>query len=71
LCIQSESDGSILWACLDHEVTRVGFALPEKLWAEFGATITREDVIQKAKKALQPFTLEFKSVDWWTVYSVG
>lgn len=52
-------------------IMNVGFALPEKLWAEFGATITREDVIQKAKKALQPFTLEFKSVDWWTVYSVG
>ena len=69
--IESRSHGSILWACLDHGVTRVGFALPEKLWEEIGANITREDVIREAQKALQPFTLEFKTVDWWTVYSVG
>ncbi len=69
--IESKSHGSILWACLDHGVTRVGFALPEKLWAELGANITQNDVIQEAKRALHPFTLEFKTVDWWTVYSVG
>lgn len=69
--IESRSHGSILWACLDHGVTRVGFALPEKLWEEIGANICREDVIREAQKALQPFTLEFKTVDWWTVYSVG
>lgn len=69
--IESRSHGSVLWACLDHGVTRVGFALPEKLWEEIGANITREDVVREAQKALQPFTLEFKTVDWWTVYSVG
>ncbi len=69
--IQSQSHGSVLWASLDHGVTRVGFALPEKLWEEIGANISLEDVIREAQKALQPFTLEFKTVDWWTVYSVG
>ena len=69
--IESQSHGSILWACLDHGVTRVGFALPQKLWEAVGAKISREDVIREAQKALQPFTLEFKTVDWWTVYSVG
>ena len=69
--IESQSHGSILWACLDHGVTRVGFALPEKLWEEIGANITRADVIREAQEALQPFTLEFRTVDWWTVYSVG
>lgn len=69
--IQSPSHGSILWACLDHGATRVGFALPEELWERLGADITKEDVITEAQKALQPFTLKFKSVDWWTVYSVG
>ena len=69
--IQSASHGSVLWACLDHGRTRVGFVLPEKLWKERGESITRDDVIGEARKALQPFTLEFKSVDWWTVYSVG
>ena len=72
LCgIESSSHGSVLWACLDHGRTRIGFAFPEKLWKEIGANITKEDVIREAKKALQPFTLEFESVDWWTAYSVG
>ncbi|KAM0805835.1 FAD binding domain-containing protein, partial [Usnea florida] len=69
--ITSQSHGSVLWACLDHGVTRVGFALPEKLWDEIGADISEDDVIREAQKALQPFTLEFRTVDWWTVYSVG
>ena len=69
--IDSPSHGSVLWACLDHGITCVGFALPEKLWEEIGANISQEDVIQEAQKALQPFTLEFKTVDWWTMYSVG
>ena len=69
--IQSESHGSVLWACLDHGATRVGFALPEELWARLGTKITRDDVVCEAKKAVQPFTLEFKSVDWWTVYAIG
>lgn len=66
--IQSASHGSILWACLDHGRTRVGFALPGELWESRGS---QADVIAEAQKALQPFTLEFESVDWWTVYSVG
>ena len=72
LCgIESPSHGSVLWACLDHGATRVGFAMPEKIRKEIGANISREDVIREAQKALQPFTLEFKTVDWWTMYSVG
>ena len=69
--IQSASHGSILWACLDHGRTRVGFALPIGLWEKMGSDITQADVIVEAQKALQPFSLEFESVDWWTVYSVG
>lgn len=69
--IDSPSHGSVLWACLDHGITRVGFAFPQKLWIAKGANITQEDVIQEAKKALQPFSLEFETVEWWTAYSVG
>lgn len=68
--IQSASHGSVLWVCLDHNATRVGFSIPDTCWpAE--KEITQDDVIQEARKALEPFTLEFKSVDWWTVYSIG
>ena len=69
--IQSSSHGSVLWACLDHGRTRVGFALPPELWEEKGAKISQEEVIIEAQKALQPFTLDFETVDWWTVYSIG
>ncbi|KAL8702861.1 MAG: hypothetical protein Q9201_003974 [Fulgogasparrea decipioides] len=69
--IESVSHGSVLWACLDHHRTRVGFAFPEKLWRQRGANLTQEDVVQEAKRAVQPFTLEFECVDWWTAYSVG
>lgn len=72
LCgVESKSHGSVLWACLDHRRTRVGFAFPQKLWEEKGASLTQEDVVAEAKKALEPFTLEFETVDWWTAYSVG
>lgn len=72
LCgIDSPSHGSVLWACMDHNITRVGFAYPKKLWEDKGAKLTQEDVVEEAKKALQPFTLEFETVDWWTAYSVG
>ena len=69
--VESTSHGSVLWACLDHGRTRVGFAYPKKLWEEKGAQITQEDVIREAKLALRPFTLDFVTVDWWTAYSVG
>lgn len=64
------SHGSIIWACLDNSATRIGFSLPDTCWL-VGKEITQDDVVQEARKALKPFTLEFKSVDWWTVYSIG
>lgn len=69
--LDSPTHGSILWACLDHGTTRVGFALPPAVWAAHGRGITQESVIAEAKKAVRPFSLEFEDVEWWTVYSVG
>ncbi|KAL8779381.1 MAG: hypothetical protein Q9194_001478 [Teloschistes cf. exilis] len=69
--IESASHGSVLWACLDHHITRIGFAFPPTLWAQKGAQLTQNDVVAEAKKALQPFSLEFERVDWWTAYSVA
>ena len=54
--IESPSHGSVLWACLDHGRTRVGFAFPQKLWETKGAQLTEEDVVEEAKKAMRPFT---------------
>ncbi|KAI4194618.1 MAG: hypothetical protein LQ350_007673 [Teloschistes chrysophthalmus] len=69
--IESASHGSVLWACLDHHITRIGFAFPPTLWTQKGAQLTQEDVVAEAKEALQPFGLEFERVDWWTAYSVA
>ena len=69
--LDSATHGSILWACLDHGITRVGFALPPPIWDQYGHGITQEVVIAQAQEALRPFLLEFDSVDWWTVYAVG
>ncbi|KAL8867747.1 MAG: hypothetical protein Q9174_005460, partial [Haloplaca sp. 1 TL-2023] len=67
--IESASHGSVLWACLDHRRTRIGFAFPPRLWQEKGAQVTEDDVVAEAKKAVKPFALEFETVDWWTAYS--
>ena len=69
--VYSKSHGTILWACLDHGRTRVGYLLPAKLHEELEGDITQDVVIREAKKALEPFTLEFEVVDWWTAYAVG
>ncbi|MDI1488122.1 MAG: hypothetical protein OHK93_007396 [Ramalina farinacea] len=71
IIIQSHSHGNVLWACLDQGVTRIGFSFPEHLYKTLGAKISKEDVIHEAKKALEPFTLSFSRIDWWTAYSVG
>ena len=71
IIIQSRSHGNVLWACLDHGVTRIGFSFPEHLYRTLGAKISKDDVVSEAKKALEPFTLSFSRIDWWTAYSVG
>ncbi|KAL8687942.1 MAG: hypothetical protein Q9224_005012, partial [Gallowayella concinna] len=69
--LDSPTHGSILWASLDHGSTRVGYALPPAIWTQYGRAITLDVVIAEAKKALQPFELEFDQVEWWTLYSIG
>lgn len=69
--LDSPTHGSILWACLDHGSTRIGFALPPHIWEQHGRNITQDIVMAQAVEALRPFFLEFDSVEWWTLYSVG
>ncbi|PCG99406.1 Monooxygenase, FAD-binding [Penicillium occitanis (nom. inval.)] len=71
LSIESEAHGNVLWMALDHGRTRIGFALPQKLFEKYGTDLTEEQAKEEAKKALAPFKLEFEHVDWWTLYSVS
>ena len=66
--IESPVYGHVLWMCQDHGRTRIGFSLPPALADRFGTDITEAEVRQAAKEAVAPFSLEFETVDWWTLY---
>lgn len=68
--IESPTHGNVLWAALDHGVTRIGFAFTaerQKAYPEFN----KEAAVKEAIASVKPFKLRFKQVDWFTVYSVG
>lgn len=41
------------------------------MYGEDGSGLTNEIIMETARKAVHPFTLEFESLDWWTVYQIG
>ena len=68
--IESPTHGNVLWAALDHGATRIGFAFTaerQKAYPEFN----EEAAVAEAIASVKPFSLRFKQVDWFTVYSVG
>jgi phenol 2-monooxygenase len=68
--IESPTHGNVLWAALDHGGTRIGFAFTaerQKSYAEFNEAAA----VAEAIASIKPFSLTFKQVDWFTVYSVG
>jgi len=68
--IESPTHGNVLWAALDHGATRIGFAFTierQKAYPEFNEAAA----VAEAIASVRPFTLKFKQVDWFTVYSVG
>lgn len=65
---ESKEYGNVLWNPSDIGRTRVGFVCPDRL---FGEPPTAEMLIEEAKRAVQPFTLKFVELDWWTIYSIG
>jgi phenol 2-monooxygenase (NADPH) len=68
--LESPTHGNVLWVSLDHGRTRVGFALSAALLEKYGEHLTQEEIIEEAKAAVKPFSLEFTSVDWYSVYAV-
>jgi phenol 2-monooxygenase len=68
--IESPTHGNVLWAALDHGATRIGYAFTAeraKAYVEFD----EEAAVKEAVAAVKPFSLDFKQVDWWTIYIVG
>ena len=69
--IESQRHGNVLWIAEDHGRTRIGFALPTEVYEKHGKHMTEEVVKAEAMIALAPFELEFITVDWWSLYSIG
>ena len=66
--IESKNFGNVLWVALDHGRTRIGFSLNAGLYKKYGDKMTEAQVVEEAKASVAPFSLHFKSVDWYTVY---
>ncbi|MCJ1290926.1 hypothetical protein MMC34_002468 [Xylographa carneopallida] len=69
--IESRQHGNILWVAVDHGRTRIGYSIPPEVYKKHGEHITEDVVKEEAVKALAPFELEFVTLDWWTLYTIG
>ena len=72
--IQSANDGSLL--VIPREggyLVRIYVELTKLDVGErvAGRNITVDDVIAKARRILNPYTLEVKEIAWWSVYEIG
>lgn len=68
--IESPTHGNVLWAPLDRGATRIGFAFtPERQNAY--SIFDEAAAVKEAIAAVKPFSLSFKEVHWFTIYSVG
>ncbi|KAI4232760.1 MAG: hypothetical protein L6R40_007306 [Gallowayella cf. fulva] len=69
--IETQSHGNVLWAPMDHGRTRIGFPFTSRMQEKYGDSVTQADIELEAVEALRPFELQFRTADWWTIYSVG
>ncbi|KAJ6789981.1 hypothetical protein PWT90_02937 [Aphanocladium album] len=67
--IESTHHGSVLWAKLDCDAHRLGFALTPALQAKYPEGPTEEQARLEAVEAVKPFKLEIERQDWWTYYT--
>lgn len=68
--IESPTHGNVLWAALDHGATRIGFAFTAERQKAY-QVFDQEAAVREAIASVKPFSLKFKTVDWWTIYVVG
>ncbi|KAG4435895.1 hypothetical protein IFR05_008626 [Cadophora sp. M221] len=68
--IESPTHGNVLWAALDRGATRIGFAFTTERQKAY-PVFNEEAAVAEAIASVKPFSLKFKQVNWWTIYSVG
>lgn len=67
--VQSDSHGLVLWCPIDSGRIRMGFVFNQQLQQKYGESgVTAEVAMQEAQEAVKPFKLEFKKLDWFTLY---
>jgi len=82
--VQSPNHGLILFCPIDNNLTRIGYVFSETLQEKWGlgegsltvpggenggvGSLKEEAVIAEAKEAVKPFRIDFKRVDWFTIY---
>ncbi|KAF9468251.1 FAD binding domain-containing protein [Collybia nuda] len=71
VALESREHGNVLWTPTDNGRTRIGFVCPADVYGKDGSSITEEAIIDAARNAVKPFSLEFEKLDWWTVYSIS
>lgn len=66
--LETKSHGNVLWAKLDRDASRIGFALTPTLQAKYPNGITQDEALAEAAECMKPFTFEMERLDWWTQY---
>nr|OQO28039.1 hypothetical protein B0A51_02840 [Rachicladosporium sp. CCFEE 5018] len=70
--IHSEEKGTILCIPRERGMTRLYIELNPKLEASLPSEEATQDfVIRRAQEIVAPYKLEWKSIDWFSVYKVG
>ena len=70
--IHSETAGSMLAIPRERNMTRLYIELHPGTTQPIAADIANQDfVMQRAKEILQPFRIEWKSIEWFSIYRVG
>ena len=72
VAVRSHAAGSILWIPRERNMTRLYVQLSETDGERVERSkATPEYVIQRAKDAMHPFHLEWKTIEWFGNYVVG
>ena len=72
VAVRSHIAGSILWIPRERNMTRLYVQLSETDGERVDKTkATPEYVMQRAREAMHPFKLEWKTVEWFGNYVVG
>ncbi|KAK4540024.1 hypothetical protein LTR36_009840 [Oleoguttula mirabilis] len=70
--IHSETAGTILCIPRERNMTRLYIELDPRLQGDMASeSLTQDLVIKRAQQIIAPYTLTWKSIEWFSVYKVG